>query len=294
MPRLHAHALSALVLACLPIGATAAPGVVGSCHFDPISLAFEGQPAEQARCLLRPVAKFGHIGATLSNLPPTLDGLVGNETKISAQALQRQLDRMGLTNAAVGGPLDASVSRAQGGRPSAPLAKYFVIHDTSAPWFGDEPFPADIDSSAKVNGLRRYAGPKAVAHLFVNRSGDTLLGHDLRVPWRATKLETTVVGVPAKGLFLHVELVQPRRQDPRGGPGNDAIAPVPGFAQAQYDKLALVYVAASVRAGAWLIPAFHATIDEGLSDAHDDPQVFELAKFDDALAALLRSIDSSG
>src|SRR5215467_4804284 len=32
-------------------------------------------------------------------------------------------------------------------------------------------------------------------------------------------------GPSSKGLFLHVENVQPRRRDPAGGPKNDAIAP---------------------------------------------------------------------
>jgi hypothetical protein len=293
MRKPYANALMGLILACFPIATASAAGVVGGCRFDPGQLAFEGQPTEQGRCLLRPVAKFGHVGAPLPDLPPTLGKLIGNQTEVSPAALRRQLDHLGLAEAAVGGSLDAPVSRARGGKPTAPLAKYFVIHDTSAPWLGNEAFPADIDSSTKINGLKHYAGPKAVAHLFVNRSGDTLLGHDLSIPWRATKLETAVVGVPAKGLFLHVELVQPRQRDPNGGPKNDAIAPLPGFAQAQYDKLALIYVAASVRAGAWLVPAFHATVDEGLSDAHDDPQNFELTRFDDTLGSLLQAIGSA-
>jgi hypothetical protein len=96
--------------------------------------------------------------------------------------------------------------------------------------------------------------------------------------------------VPAKGLFLHVELVQPRRRDPRGGPGNDALAPTPGFTPAQYGTLALLYVVASVRAGRWLVPAFHATLDEGIPDAHDDPQRFDLARFDAAVGDLVGTL----
>ena len=63
---------------------------------------------------------------------------------------------------------------------------------------------------------------------------------------------------------------------------------VPGFTEAQYESLALAYIAASMRAGDWLIPGFHAAIDEGLSDGHDDPQNFELSRFDAALAGLLQ------
>lgn len=40
-----------------------------------------------------------------------------------------------------------------------------------------------------------------------------MLGHDFSVPWRATKFENKVVGIPAKGLFVHAELIQPRKRD---------------------------------------------------------------------------------
>ena len=71
---------------------------------------------------------------------------------------------------------------------------------------------------------------------------------------------------------------------------NDAVAPNPGFTQEQYDRLALLYVVASSRAGVWMIPAFHAAIDEDISDAHDDPQNFDLANFDTSLGQLLMSM----
>lgn len=141
-----------------------------------------------------------------------------------------------------------------------------------------------------LNKLRVYAGSNAVAHVFISRTGKIQLGHDFAVPWRATKFETGKLGVQGKGLFLHVELLQPRRSDPRGPTGNDFIAPKPGFTPAQYDKLALLYVVASARGGTWLIPAFHATIDEGLADAHDDPQNFDLERFGKSVAGLRASL----
>ena len=59
---------------------------------------------------------------------------------------------------------------------------------------------------------------------------------------------------------------------------------MPGFIDAhihfpQYRMLAALYVYASARAGAWLIPAQHNTVDAGIPDAHDDPQNFELKQF---------------
>ena len=83
----------------------------------------------------------------------------------------------------------------------------------------------------------------------------------------------------------------PRRGDPAGGARNDAIAPEPGFTRAQYRRLAEAYVAASLRAGMWLVPAYHATLDNGLPDGHDDPQNFDLPAWDAELAAVLSQLE---
>src|SRR5262249_41348756 len=85
---------------------------------------------------------------------------------------------------------------------------------------------------------------------------------------------------------VNVELVQPRLRDARG---IDAIAPTPGFTDPQLDRLALVYIAASVRRGQWLIPAFHGVVDFGVG-SHDDPQNFDLEHWASCLAALLQEI----
>ena len=118
-----------------------------------------------------------------------------------------------------------------------------------------------------------------------------MAGHPFSQGWRATKLESKVVGAPARGLFIHVELIQPRRSNPSGHAGNDQIAPDPGFTDAQYEKLALAYVAASVRAGKWLLPGFHAVIDTDIGDGHDDPQNFNLLKFDTSLGKVIDTIN---
>jgi hypothetical protein len=271
-------------------GSIAQGQTVGGCRFDSQTLSFAGTANDQARCLLRPIARWGKVGATLPSLPPNLEAKVGQPVEVSRDEIRRELAALELTEAAVGGSVDAPISRGRGGAVGAPSARYFVIHDTSAPWLGDRPFSTDIDTSPEVNGLRQFAGADAVAHLFINRRGEMLVGHELSVPWRATKLESKVIGEPAKGLFIHIESVQPRRRDPRGAPKNDAVAPEPGFTPAQYDRLALLYVVASRRAGIWMVPAFHAAIDDGLSDAHDDPQNFDLVKFDAALGQLLAKI----
>ena len=83
-------------------------------------------------------------------------------------------------------------------------------------------------------------------------------------------------------------MIQPRIAE--RGKENDAIAIKPGFTIEQYKKLALIYLTASTRKGDWLIPAYHAVLDEGFADAHDDPQNFELEQFVDELESLYNII----
>ena len=275
-------------LATLVLAACAAPRStqrLGPCGFDVVALSFSGDALTQARCLLRPVATGGILPRQPAPLPASLEALIGRPVGDLKSRLRAYLAQRRIAEDAVGGSLDAPLSHARDDDPAAPLARYFVLHDTSVPWLGDAPaFPADDDPA--LNDLRRFAGPDAVAHVFVNRRGETLPGHDFRVPWRATQLENRLVGVASRGLFLHVELAQPRRRDPAGPARNDLVAPVPGFTDAQYAQAALLYAAASARRGDWLVPAFHAAIDEGIAGAHDDPQHFEIARFADALERL--------
>ena len=257
---------------------------VGYCRFNVATLDFQGDAATQATCLLRHVAKWGKVNAIPATLPPALSDTIGKPTGVLMTQLQAYMAANAIDKAALGGPLSQELSHAYDGKPTATLARYFVIHDTSSPWLENDAFPSN--DAALLNSFAGYSGPHAVAHVFVNRLGATSTGHNFAVAWRATKLESHVIGTPAKGLFIHIELLQPRRRDPAGGAKNDAIAPQPGFTPAQYDKLALLYAAASARSGKWLIPAFHAAIDDGLDDAHDDPQNFELEQFAAALATL--------
>jgi hypothetical protein len=255
------------------------------CAFDGATLQFKGSPVEQAACLLRQVGQWGKISPGPATLPAGLAQRIGQPTGQLRTQLAKYLSARHIAPNDIGGPLGSGVSKTPTGKPAA----YFVIHDTSSPFLGAVAgFPPD--DAPKLNSLASYGGPNAVAHVFVNRLGKTLLGHDFSVPWRATKLETKVLGDAGKGLFLHVELLQPRRSDPSGPTGNDALAPTPGFTAQQYKALALLYASASVRRGTWLVPAFHAALDEGRSDAHDDPQHFELQRFGEAFDALLQEL----
>jgi hypothetical protein len=269
---------------------------MGPCDFDPDRLSFAGDPAQQAKCLLNPVHKVGKLGPPLETLPAALSKRVGHphdlpdRDKLRALLSESSLEDLNAT-------LARPVARPHDGDPLSRLATYIVIHDTSTPNFGSAAFPKDLDQNSKINHLDRYRCANKIerAHVFINRMGDILLAHDFDVPWRATKFEmATNFGSALKGLFLHVELIQPRRRDPKYGRGNDFLAPEPGFTSAQYDALALVYTVASLRAGFWLIPAFHAVLDEGIRNKHDDPQNFELEAFVSSLEKLMKRLRAAG
>jgi hypothetical protein len=242
-------------------------------RFDPVTASFEGSKSGQARYLLRPVLPYAHLGEEADSLPAFLDSLLHDRIRVSFAALDRWMTAHDVQADEIGGDADTTLSRNQRGD----TARYFVIHDTSAPYYGEDDFPADIDSADwKYSQMQSWAKSSA-AHVFVGRTGASVSPHDFMVPWRATKLELRVLPDSlSRGLFLHIELVQPRRRDTLGPAGNDAIAPQPGFTQAQYRRLALLYIAAQVRRGDWLVPAFHAVLDEGIRGGHDDPQGFDL------------------
>src|SRR5581483_6768139 len=257
---------------------------MGPCRFDQGLLSFAGDFKQQTACLVSPVATFGKIDGPRENLPVALGDYVGRSKELpSREALTALLRERGID---IDFALDQPIAHAQSGDPVSRSATYFVIHDTSSPNYMGRAWPADIDTDRSINNLNRYSCDNKIerAHAFINRTGAIMLAHDFSVPWRATKFEMAPdFGNALKGLFVHVELVQPRKRYPGRGWANDFLAPSPGFTRAQYDSLALVYAIASLRAGFWLIPAFHAVIDDGIFDKHDDPQNFDLAAFADSI-----------
>jgi hypothetical protein len=264
---------------------------MGPCNFNVETLSFAGDSVQQAACLIRPVYRWAHLGPPLGNLPKALAARVGgSEAMPDRAALTALINEIGLAPQFADG-LNSQLSRARDGDPSSPMARYFVIHDTSGPKLGS--FPANLDENAKINNLARFRCSDSweIAHAFINRQGGVFFGHDFGVPWRSTKFERALFfGTTLKGLFLHIELIQPRRRGGPGRRGNDIAAPDPGFTGAQYRQLALLYTIASVRAGEWLIPAFHAVIDGDVRGGHDDPQNFEIEAFAQALEDIIEQL----
>jgi len=268
--------LLALPLLLTPL--TALAEEIGECRFDRDTLTFAGSPLEQATCLLRKIEPLAVRKA--QPLPKVIVRLMTDASpptpamKEAALAAFPEPYRTYAREHA-----DDPVSKTEEGLPLL----YFVIHDTSEPFYANDPFPPGLNNDLKVNSFASYmdttfaAAP--VAHIFLNRVGQIWAGHEFSEPWRATKLESRIVGPRARGRFVHIETVQPRRFLPGATSRGQTYGPKPGFTPDQYRMLAALYVYVSARAGRWLIPAQHNTVDAGIPDAHDDPQNFELKRF---------------
>lgn len=238
-------------------------------------------PKTQAKCLLRPVKKFGNLGQALSALPAPLDTIIGEPTapSFSLQQVRTFLTQKGISEVDVGGSLSVPLS--------AP--KYFVIHDTSD--FSEATaFAANIN--AETAGINRLPGRLAhkVCHVYINRVGQsaTAIAFESPNPPPGTKFGRC--NPNQKTAFLHIENIQPRIRDRSVAFQNDAIAPTPGFTDAQLERLALLYIVASARSGKWLIPAYHSPVDLGFADRHDDPQNFDLQTWSAKLGELIRQV----
>ena len=234
---------------------------------------------EQAKCLLRPVKKFAHLGEPLQELPAPLDTLVGQLTHPTPDQLKRFLAAKNIREADVGGAVSVSLSK----------PKYFVIHDTSDLLTSTE-FPSTInDGASSLNNLSRRVTRK-VAHLYIDRAGRSATAVNFESPSPPSGTKFGSCHRSQRSAFLHIENIQPRIRDRSVRFPNDALAPQPGFSEAQLERLALVYVVASVRSGKWLIPGFHSPIDLGFPDRHDDPQNFDLQMWAEKLRGLVEEI----
>lgn len=278
-------------LLALPLLLATTPALaeeIGECRFDRDTLTFAGTPLEQATCLLRKIEKFAVRKP--QPVPPVIARLLTDATPPSAAqkaaaiaAFPEPYRAYALLHA------DAPVSQTEEGLQ----LQYYVIHDTSTPFYQSDPFPRRLDQDLKVNSFQPYISDEIakepVAHIFLNRVGQIWAGHEFAESWRATKLESRVVGPRARGRFVHIETVQPRRFVGNATSRAQTEGPKPGFTKAQYRMLAALYVYVSARAGRWLIPAQHNTVDAGIPDAHDDPQNFDMKQFGKEVEKLVKT-----
>jgi hypothetical protein len=220
-PRVTKLAALCLVSAALLASPTRAQNA--PCGFDNEALTYHGTPQEQAKCLLRPVLIGGVLGPQLKELPAPLDKLLDKPLKIGPALLRRFLAEHNIRETDLGGSLSDAVSRANETSQDSPLARYFVIHDVSTPNYLDERFPPDINEASWVwNDLPRKWLKTKVTHVYISRTGESLTAVDFKSllpdPHHGTKFARDRLRNKGKGLYLHVELIQPRRRDPNGSP----------------------------------------------------------------------------
>lgn len=244
---------------------------IGPCKFNSETLRFSGTVQETTSCLLKKVRPKG-AGADVQTIPPWLLNRVAQPFPHSALQVRAYLEANGVSSSTITDRLAAN---------DAPSLRYFVIHDTSSPEFQApiSDFPANInDSSWPGNRLAGWVGIAERVNLLISRDGNSRV---LR-PWGAsrsmpaTKLEQGSNVPTARAVFAHVENIQPRIK-PAGSWGWRA--PEPGLSQLQERRLAEAYIVASLHAGRWLIPAYHFNIDQGMINAHDDPQNMNLVSW---------------
>ena len=293
--RMKPRLIFAILLFSLITGSTNSSAQNTPCKVDQNTNLFVGTPVEQALCLLRPNKIGGVLDHELKKLPGPLERIVGQKIVVNKASLRKYLNEHHIDEGSLGGSLDQPLVTAKLPTGQEIPALYFIIHDTSWPYLKDEPFPPDFNTNVdwKGNKIEVWIN-NPVAHIFVNRLGESVtttpFNESVRKGW-GTKFARDVLKKDAKGLEIHIELIEPRRRDPsNANPENDRFAPNPGFTNAQYDRLALLYLSVSIRRGSWLIPAYHSAIDAGIKDAHDDPQNFKLKKFAKSVKKLLRKV----
>lgn len=254
---------------------------IGGCQFDPIKMSFAGTPEEQATCLLRKVKQKGG-GATIQTIPPWLLQRVGKPVSLKVKQVQLYLDKNQISSTDLGGTLALGDTTAR---------RYFVIHDTSSPELPNAPvFPTEIDlPNHWTNRLTGWEGVSKKVNLIISRDGRSRTFQDWGAarPKSATKVEVKFNS--ARRAFVHVENIQVRMKPPGSWAWR---APDPGFGASQEQRLALAYIAASLRAGKWLIPAYHFNIDQGLPEGHDDPQNTNLASWVARVEAIEQQIQA--
>jgi hypothetical protein len=138
--------------------------------------------------------------------------------------------------------------------------------------------------------------PNRLAHVFNNRVGESVTEVDFAQHIGTTKFERCAAAAAKKRLFIGIENIQPRIGAPKipapGKKANNFEAPQPGFSAKQYDRLALLYLVASARWGQWLIPTFHAVVDQQYADGHDDPQHFDMTTFSSAVQKQIEALQT--
>jgi hypothetical protein len=169
--------------------------------------------------------------------------------------------------------------------PSAPAARYFVIHDTSFKLKASETFDPAFINTTNWSGNRLATLPRGKTHIYITRLGQTLTDKSYLTPWRATQFELKPNHTRFRDCSCITSWCSPARV--RAIPIRILLILV--LRPSSMCGWLFNIVIASVRRGNWMVPTFHCVLDLGVG-THDDPQRFDLAAWgaalDDVLAAV--------
>ena len=201
-------------LALLPLLLLAVPASaeeIGECQFNRETLTFAGSRVEQATCLLRKiellaVRKPQPLPKVIRSLMERAGGPSADQQSAALAAFPEPYRTFAAQWA------ETPLSRTDEGLP----ALYFVIHDTSTPFYENDPFPKRLDWDLKVNDFTPYMNGtfarEPVAHIFLNRVGQ-IWAHGASSHW----LQST--GKKWRLVFGYVPLstcLTQQRQTPSG------------------------------------------------------------------------------
>ena len=83
------------------------------------------------------------------------------------------------------------ISHANDNDPTAPMARYFVIHDTSGRNFGHRAFPEEVDNgNSKINSRPTSSSARTARARRMSSStvrANMLLNDELDIPWRSPR-----------------------------------------------------------------------------------------------------------
>ena len=246
-------------------------GQTASAKFNWQELKYEGTKKEQLELLLQKPMFRGWVKHGKPIIDSVFSEMITKPILVTPQMLQNYLLKNNIAYSYIGEEIEkplASIKNPHTGKPES--VKYFIIHDVSFEEPKQFDFPADIDSLSHEANQFEYRDKVQkrkkvfLANIFINRLGSSKTYVTFEKPCLTTKFERADANknFSLKGLFIGVELVQQRIRSRKVAEYFDK-APEPGFTDQQYERLALIYIIASIRKGDWLIPAYHIVIDGG-------------------------------
>jgi hypothetical protein len=187
-------------------------------QFDYLRLKYSGGIKQECEILLKKPLRGGHVKAKKPKIDSVFLALISGEMLVNKQKFRDYLDSNTIIQADIGCNIDNGLSTIiNPATNKRETAKYFILHDVSYSQDGLI-FPGNIDSiSYRANQFSYWTKIQkeknvTLAHVFINRLGESKTYANFSHPCLTTKFEKPKYNkhFNLQGLFLGVELVQPR------------------------------------------------------------------------------------